>query len=88
MCLVKRGVFGGEIRYKNLLTGIYHQSLGIKVLLSPQWTEEISWASQTMKLEDIAFAKLEGAPKFNPKEGVNREFEGDLYDYYGRPKYW
>jgi len=74
------------IRYLIVDTG--HWLPGRKVLLSPHWANEISWPSQTVEVENIAREHLESAPEFDPEAGVNRDYEGRLYDYHGKPHYW
>ena len=31
---------------------------------------------------------IEESPPYNETDPVNREYETQMYDYYGRPKYW
>lgn len=60
---------------------------GKKVLLSPSWTELISWSTQTVHA-DLNKETIKNGPDLNPNEPVNREIEERLYDYYRRPRYW
>jgi len=75
-----------KIRYWIVKTGSWFS--GKKVIVSPDWTESISWSDRRITIPDFARGFVEGAPAFDPEEGVNRDYEGKLYDYYGRPYYW
>lgn len=37
---------------------------------------------------DLSRETIESRPEFDPAMPVNREYEVQLYDYYGRPVYW
>jgi hypothetical protein len=60
---------------------------GRKVILSPQWIQSIRWIDRTIHV-DLTEEQIRRSPPYNPSEAVNRAYEGELYDYYGRPKYW
>jgi len=60
---------------------------GKKVLISPQWVQEIEWLESRVYL-DLSREKVKNAPEYDPSAPINREFEEVLYDYYGRPRYW
>jgi len=60
---------------------------GKKVLISPNWVDNISWVEHKVKV-DFSRQQTENSPEFNPDAPINREYEIQLYDYYGRPKYW
>lgn len=60
---------------------------GRTVLADTDWIREISWQSNNVVVE-MTKEQLKGSPKFDPKEAVNRGYEEQLYDYYGRPRYW
>ena len=60
---------------------------GKKVLVAPHWTDEINWREKRVYL-DLTRAMIQGSPEWKPDAPVNREYEGQLYDYYGRPVYW
>lgn len=59
---------------------------GRQVLLAPAWTEEIDWAGRKIHLE-LDREMIKNSPKYDPSAPVNREYEMQLYDYYGRPQY-
>ena len=60
---------------------------GRKVLISPQWVEDFSWAEKrvfvNLKREDI-----KNSPEYDPGVPVDREYETRLYEYYRFPGYW
>lgn len=60
---------------------------GRKVLISPGWISEVSWADRKVFV-DMDRESIKNSPEYDPSEPVNREYEEVLYDYYGRPRYW
>lgn len=60
---------------------------GKKVLIAPTWISDIRWA-QSKVYVDLTRETIKNAPEYNPTAPVNREYETQLYDYYGRPYYW
>jgi hypothetical protein len=60
---------------------------GRRVLLSPKWVHEISWEERQVWV-DVTRETVRNSPHYDPSEPVNREYEIEMYDYYGRPKYW
>ena len=73
------------IRYVVVDTGNWLP--GRKVLFSVNWSEDISWTKQQMRV-DLTLEDIKSAPTYDPRQLVNREFEERLYDFHGRPKYW
>jgi len=74
------------IRY--LVVAIHKWLPGRKVLISPQWlVGPISWAGRTVKLI-MSRENIRNSPAYDSKSPVNREYEGRLFDFYGRPRYW
>jgi hypothetical protein len=57
---------------------------GRNVILSPDWIEAVSGRVSV----DLSKAKIRESPEFDAGAAVNRDDEGRLYDYYGRPTYW
>ena len=74
-----------HIRYLVVDTGNWLP--GRKVLVAPDWVDSVDWGQ---RLVNVAMSKrqVEHSPAFEPTDAVNREYEAQLYDYYGRPKYW
>ncbi len=60
---------------------------GKKVLVAPHWADSISWADRVVRL-DLSRKAIKDSPEWNPNAGVNRQYEVELFDYYGRPVYW
>jgi hypothetical protein len=60
---------------------------GRSVLVSPEWVTDISWQGREVWM-DVSTQAIEDSPPFDPSAPVNREYEVQMYDYYGRPKYW
>jgi hypothetical protein len=74
-----------HIRY--LVVDTHNWLPGRKVLVSPAWVEEVDWAERVVAV-DLSRQTIQGSPNYDPEEPINHEYEGRLYDYYGRPKYW
>jgi len=60
---------------------------GRSVLVSPEWVATITWEEQEVWV-DVSKQRIEDCPPYDPSAPVNREYEVQMYDYYGRPKYW
>jgi uncharacterized protein YrrD len=60
---------------------------GKKVLVVPQWADDISWTDSRVYV-NLTREAIKGSPEYDPAMPVNREYESRYYDYYGRPKYW
>jgi hypothetical protein len=60
---------------------------GKKVIVSPHWVEDIRWQDRKVAL-DLRKAQIEDAPRFDPREPIQRVYEERLYDFFGRPRYW
>jgi len=60
---------------------------GRKVLLSPDWAASIRWPGRKVAMT-MTREEIENSPPFDPHEPVNRQYEEQLLDYYGRVKYW
>jgi len=73
------------IRYLVVSTGRW--LLGRSVLISPEWVRDIDWEKREVWV-DVSRQTIEDSPPYDPSAPVNREYEAQMYDYYGRPKYW
>jgi hypothetical protein len=60
---------------------------GRRVILAPDWFDRVDWHARTVHTEHSRDA-IKDAPAYNPAQPINRDYEGHLYDYYGRPGYW
>jgi hypothetical protein len=60
---------------------------GKKVLVSPQWIDNVSWPDSKVYV-DLSRETIKNGPEYIESIPVTREFEKRLYDHYGRPAYW
>ena len=60
---------------------------GRSVLISPEWVENIGWEEQEVWV-NVTRQAVKDSPDYDSSTPVNREYESQMYDYYGRPKYW
>jgi hypothetical protein len=60
---------------------------GKKVLVSPEWIENVSWLHSTVKA-GLTREAIQNAPEFEESTRITREYENRLYFHYGRPPYW
>lgn len=60
---------------------------GKQVVLSPRWIEDISWSDRRV-LVNVEREKVRTSPKYDPSVPLDRAFEEELHEHYGRPKYW
>ena len=60
---------------------------GKHVLTAPQWVESVSWDDRKVHMA-LRKESLESAPEYQPGMAINRAFEQELYEHYGRPAYW
>ncbi len=60
---------------------------GRRVLVSPQWFKNINWSGRKAST-DLKQERIKNGPQYDPAAVVNREVEDQLYDFYGRTKYW
>lgn len=60
---------------------------GRSVLISPEWVRDIGWDEQQVWV-DVHKETIRSSPPYDAAAPVNREYEVQLYDYYGRPRYW
>jgi uncharacterized protein YrrD len=61
--------------------------IGHKVLISPQWISEVSWADSIVAVKMTQQAVKE-APTWDPSMPPDREQEIDIYKHYDRTGYW
>lgn len=58
---------------------------GRRVLVSPHWIERVEWETSEVYV-DLTRLAIEASPEYNPAQPVSEDYEGELYDHYGRPK--
>ena len=74
-----------RIRYLVVVTRNWFP--GKRVLLSPDWIEEISVENREI-LVSIARSTIETAPDYDSTVPISRAFEQKLHDHYGHRSYW
>jgi sporulation protein YlmC with PRC-barrel domain len=60
---------------------------GKKVLVSPEWIRDVSWADSRVFVE-LRREAVERAPEYDPAAPLEREYERRLHEHYGRRSYW
>jgi sporulation protein YlmC with PRC-barrel domain len=60
---------------------------GKKVLVSAHWILRVDWDGKVVHL-DLAQESVRSSPEYGGGGPVAREYETELFDHYGRPKYW
>ena len=60
---------------------------GKTVLVSPEWIARIDWNEAKVHVE-LTREQIKNSPAFDPAGSVQRDYETQLFDYYGRPRYW
>ncbi|MGE5681497.1 MAG: PRC-barrel domain-containing protein [Bacillota bacterium] len=60
---------------------------GKKVLVALPWIKSIDWKGSKMYV-DLSKEELKESPEYDPTRVINREFEKNLHNHYGKPNYW
>jgi hypothetical protein len=60
---------------------------GKRVLIAPQWIEEVSWQDSAVFVA-LSGDTIRSAPPYDPSRPVDRAYEQSLYAHHGRPGYW
>jgi hypothetical protein len=60
---------------------------GKKVLVSPAWTQQVSWDDSKVYV-GLSREAIQSAPEYVESVPITREYENRLYAHYGRPPYW
>jgi len=60
---------------------------GKKVLLAPEWIAWVSWHEARVYV-DLDRDTVKRAPEFDASKPLTREYEAQLFSYYGRVPYW
>jgi hypothetical protein len=74
-----------SIRY--MIVNTSNWWMGHKVLVSPEWIENVSWAGSYV---DISLDRkaVKDAPVYDEDAAFGREKELEIYNHYGRKAYW
>lgn len=76
---------GWHIRY--LIVDTRNILPGKKVVISPKWIKNVSWAESTVTV-NTEKKIIKEAPSYDISKPITREYEEKLFDYYGTVKYW
>lgn len=57
------------------------------VLISIEWVQKVVRNEERIYV-DLDRARIRSSPVFDPAVPIDREYELELYDHYGRPRYW
>jgi hypothetical protein len=60
---------------------------GKKVLVSPQWVDNVSWPDSKVYV-DLSRETIKNGPEYIESMPVTREYEKRLYEHYGRSAYY
>jgi hypothetical protein len=60
---------------------------GKKVLVSPQWIDNVSWPDSKVYV-NLTRETIKNGPEWDESTTITREYENRLYDYYDRSPYW
>jgi hypothetical protein len=60
---------------------------GRKVLVFPKWINQIRWDERKVDV-DLTRDLIKNSPEFDPDAPLDRAYEGRLFDFYDRPRYW
>ncbi|MCG6201810.1 PRC-barrel domain-containing protein [Psychromonas antarctica] len=60
---------------------------GKKVLISPEWIEEMDWFDNSVTI-NLTCLQIKEAPEYHPNEELNRDNELAVYNHYGFTGYW
>jgi hypothetical protein len=74
-----------EVRYVVVQTS--HLWFGKRVLVATRWANRISWEGEAIYV-DPTRETITACPAWDATAPINREYDVQLYDYYGRPAYW
>ncbi|MFT5365738.1 MAG: sporulation protein YlmC with PRC-barrel domain [Candidatus Latescibacterota bacterium] len=60
---------------------------GKKVLVAPQWIEEVSW-EESKVIVNLSRETIKQGPEYKEASLVTREYETGLYQHYDQEGYW
>ena len=60
---------------------------GKKVLVSPEWINEVSWPDSRVYV-DMSKEAIKSAPEYDPNQPVARDYETRLFGHHNRRVYW
>jgi len=74
-----------EVRY--LVIDTSNWWFGKKVLVAPQWADQLSWEDKKVGI-GLSQQAIKNSPEWDSTKNINREYEAQLYDHYKQPGYW
>ena len=74
-----------SIRY--LIVNTSNWWVGHKVLVSPEWIQDVSWAESYVNVS-IDRQAIKDAPAYDENAPFDRDNERAIYSHYGRKIYW
>ena len=60
---------------------------GRKVLVSPLWIDGVNWNVRTVSV-DLSKEVIKDSLEYDPLEPIERLYEVQLHNHYGKPEYW
>ena len=64
-----------------------HWLPGHAFILAPHWVDVIDWEQGVLQA-GVSREQIKSGPRYNPSAPLERQFETELHDYYGRRRYW
>jgi hypothetical protein len=61
--------------------------MGHKVLIAPQWVEDINWEDTSVSVK-LTRQAIKDAPQYDPTKPVERAYETEIYGHFKRDPYW
>jgi hypothetical protein len=58
-----------------------------KVLVAPAWASSVDWPKREVHIA-LTRQAIKASPPWDAATEISREYEGRLYDHFGRPVYW
>ena len=60
---------------------------GKKVLVAADWLKTVEWSGQRITV-DLTRDQIKTSPEYDPSATIDRRFQEQLYQHYGRTPYW
>jgi stress response protein YsnF len=60
---------------------------GRKIIISPDWADNIDWLEKTMGV-NLTAEKIKESPEYDPNKQVSSEYESQLHEHYDKKIYW
>ena len=73
------------IRY--LVVNTSNWWMGHEVLIAPPWISGVSWSDKAVSV-DLSRDAVKASPPYDSKALLDREWERNLHEHYGRAGYW